>query len=149
MNNTHNNPGKMERNVTIAQDRLAGKTYAELAELHKVSKATISRVLNDDEIRAVLKQGTNELVSMVPLAVNNYLTILSDTKHSDFYKASKDTLQNTGILSSHTGGNTYIENMLVVSDGPQAKDVLRIQELLQARQEADIQEAEVIEDEAA
>ena len=82
---------------------------------------------------------------MVPQAVENYRSILTDKEHSDFYKASKDCLQNTGILSSHTGGNTYIEKVLVIDNAPKASDVLRIQELLLARQEADIAEGEVIE----
>ena len=133
----------MKRNVTIAQDRLAGATYQELADQHEVSKTTIFRILNDDEIRDVLKQGTNELVSMVPLAIDNYHTFLTDKSHPDHYKASKDALQNTGVLGSHTGGNTYIDKILVVGDQGQAKEVPRIQDALAALQAIDIECTEV------
>ena len=34
--------------------------------------------------------------------IDNFNTILTDKDNKDFYKASKDTLQGTGIIPSHT-----------------------------------------------
>ena len=149
MNNTNNNPAKVQRNAIIAQDRLSGMVYSEIAAKHNIDASTVCRVLQDDEIRDILKTGTNNLVSFVPLAIDNYNTFLTDKSHPDHYKASKDTLQNTGVLASHTGGNVYIDKMMVIDNAPKPEDIDRIRDLLQARQETDILEAEVIEDEAA
>jgi len=108
MNHTNNNPALVKRNETIAQDRVQGMVYSEIAKKHGISKPTVSRVLNDSEIKDVVEQGTRQLVSMVPLAIDNYQTFLSDKKHADHYKASKDTLQTTGILASHTQSQTIV-----------------------------------------
>jgi predicted transcriptional regulator len=128
----------MERNVTIAQDRLNGATYRELASQHDVSKTTIYRVLNDPEIKDVIDTGTREIISRVPLAIARYDAILNNPEHSDHYKSIKDCLTTTGIFPSHTS-NVTINNILNVTSGPSVEQIDRIQELLEARQAIDIE----------
>ena len=137
MNLTTNNPDKIQRNATIAQDRLAGMVYSEIAQKHNLDKSQVCRILNNDDIKDIVETGTKHLVSMVPLAIDNYRTFLSDKEHPDHYKASKDALQTTGILASHTQSTT-INNILNVTAGPSHEDVQRIQELITARHDKDI-----------
>ena len=139
MNYTGNNPAKVERNVSIADDRLAGATYRELSEAYQLSQAHISRILNDKEIREVLDTGTRLLVSRVPTALTRYDTILNDPEHSDHYKSIKDCLTATGIFPSHTA-NLTINNILNVTTGPQAEDCKRIQDLIATRHAVDVKE---------
>ena len=137
MNHTSNNPVKVERNLSIAQDRLAGATYRQLAKDYELSTGMISYILNDAQIKDVIDTGTRELVSRVPLAMNRYDDILSNPDHSDHYKAIKDCLTNTGIFSSASQSVT-INNILAVNTGPEPKDIERIRELINLRQDQDI-----------
>jgi len=137
MKYTNGNAAKMERNVSIANDRLAGKTYVELSNKYGISQAHISRILNDDEIKDVIETGTRQLVSRIPLAIDNYDRILNDKEHSDHYKASKDCLQTVGILASHTS-STNITNILNVQSGPTEAQAAGIRELLAIKRERDL-----------
>ena len=138
MNNTDNNPAKIERNLSIANDRLAGHTYRQLAKDYNLSTGMISYILNDEEIKDVIESGTRELISRVPLAISRYDKILNSPDHSDHYKAIKDCLQTTGIFPSHTP-STVINNIMTVNTGPSVQDIERIQELLQSRQAIDVE----------
>jgi hypothetical protein len=44
-----NNPARLERDRTIAEERLKGKTYRELSEQFGLSKSVLHRILNDKE----------------------------------------------------------------------------------------------------
>ena len=108
MQYTNGNPAKIERNLTIAEQRIAGATYKELSQKHNLSTAQISYILNDSEIKDIVESGTKALISMVPFAIDNYQTFLTTKDHPDHYKASKDALQATGILPSHTLNQTIV-----------------------------------------
>ena len=138
MQYTNGNPAKLARNTSIAEGRLSGMSLEQLAAEHDLSPSHVCRILKDDEIKEMLDVGTKHLVSMVPQALVNYRTFLTDTEHQDHYKASKDCLQTTGILASHTQSQT-ITNILNINTGPQSQDIKRIQELIQARHETDLE----------
>lgn len=146
MQYTNGNPAKIERNLTIAAERLAGKTYSELAAKFDISKTHVHAILNDDEIRDVIETGTKQLISLVPKAVDNYRTFLTDKDNPDHYKASKDCLQATGIMASHASSTIinnlfYQDNRQVIS--PEIAGIMRHQTDQQASEEA---EYEVIDD---
>lgn len=109
---TKNNPARMERDETIGQLRLQGKNYQEIVSEVKerlpdvpCSKATVHRVLKDEEIKAILDKGTQELIQAVPDAVKNIKDFLEDEDKSYRYKASKDILEITNIAPGKTQNN--------------------------------------------
>ena len=95
------NPAKAQRNVSIAQRRLEGSTYRELAKEFDIDKAQISRVLNDVECKAIIEAGTKQLIALVPKAIDNYWQFLHSDNENTKYKASKDLLETTGIRATH------------------------------------------------
>ena len=104
------------RNLKIAELSLQpGTTYQSIADQFNITKGRVCQILSKPQIREVVQKGTNQLIALIPLAIDNYLNLLQDKSHSDHYKASRDVLQNTGILASHTGGNTYINNIVQIN----------------------------------
>ena len=88
------------RNLTIAQRRLEGATYLELAKEFGISKTRIGQILNDEEIKEVLKEGVRQMVRLVPRAVDNYQELLGSDNEAIKLKASKDLLKMTGYAPS-------------------------------------------------
>jgi len=103
-----NNPARLERDLTIAAERLRGKTYRELSEQFGLAKSTLHHILNDDEIRDVIETGTREMVRLVPKAVQNYQASLDSTDEKIRLQASKDCLQTTGVMPSHTPASVVV-----------------------------------------
>ena len=99
---TKDNPARNERDCTIAQDRLKGMTYSQIAEKHGVVKSTVGNILRDDDIKAILEQGTKELIAFIPKAVDNYNHLLTSGTEKIQLEASRDILKTTGIMPSHT-----------------------------------------------
>ena len=69
---------------------------------------------------------------------------LSDPDHTDYYKANRDILQNVGILASHTGGNTYIQNVFNSSALPDSDELSRLSKEVKQLQDSDIIEGEIV-----
>jgi len=122
---TKDNPARIERDLTIAQQRLKGLTYSMLATQHGLSKTTISAILTDPEIKDILNTGTQEIVKLIPKAVDNYNTILSCDDLSLRLKASKDVLTTVGIAPSNTV-NQYFTNIINAGNINIGADVLGI-----------------------
>ena len=132
------------RDLQIAEQALAGTTYTQIAKHFNLTQGRISQILSKPQIREVVNQGTNHLISLIPLAIDNYLNILSNPEHTDFYKANKDILQNTGILASHAGGCTYVQNIFNATQATDIVDVNRFAGMITKRQDADVVEAEYL-----
>ena len=98
---TKDNPARMQRDESIALGRLTGKTYAELAKHHGISEATVSRVLNDEEVKEVIETGAKLYAGMIPKAISNYESLLDSKDEKIKHSASKDVLTATGIQPSH------------------------------------------------
>jgi transcriptional regulator with XRE-family HTH domain len=96
------NPARIERARAIAEERLKGKTYRELCEQFGLSKSHLHQILNDDAVKDVIQTGTKEMIALVPKAVDNYKELLSSKDQKIKLQASKDCLQTTGIMPSHT-----------------------------------------------
>ena len=122
------NPAIAERNVTIAQKRLQGRTYRELSKEFGISKTQIHRVLNSDECRDIIETGTKEMLALVPKAVDNYREFLSCDDKTLRYKASKDLLETTGIKSSrmdHPIINPYFNQTNINAIPPEIMDLMQ------------------------
>lgn len=99
---TKDNPARIKRDVAIAQSRIAGKTYREMAKEHGISTRTICRVLKDDEIKDIIETGTQQSISMIPLAQQVYYDSLTQTDDKGIrLKAAQDLSKMAGILPSN------------------------------------------------
>lgn len=131
---TKDNPQRAERDRSIATERLKGKTYRELSARFNLSESSIHRILNDDEIRDVIETGTLEMISLVPKAVGNYEKLLDSKDEKIKLQASKDCLQTTGIIPSHTQSSIVV-NILNQQINPKtAQELSAIEAFLKATQ---------------
>ncbi|MFH0754822.1 MAG: hypothetical protein V2A70_09670 [Candidatus Omnitrophota bacterium] len=135
---TKDNPQRAIRDRTIAAERLNGKTYRELAEQFGLSKSAIQNILNDDEIRDVIETGTKQMVSLVPKAVGNYEQLLDSADEKIKLQASKDCLQTTGIMPSHTQSPVMINILNQQVNPAQTKELAQIAAFLQHQWESDV-----------
>jgi hypothetical protein len=97
-----NNPERSRRDLSLANARLTGKTYSQLAEQFNISKQRVAQILNDDEIKDVIETGAKLYAGLIPKAVDNYRDLLDSKDEKIKHSASKDVLTATGIQPSHT-----------------------------------------------
>lgn len=95
------NPQRVIRDNLIKEKRLAGETYAKIAKDLDISKGTVQYVLNDEEIKDVLETSTKRLVSLIPLADDNYRKALLSDNEKIRLDASRDLHKTVGIQPSH------------------------------------------------
>ena len=133
-----NNPKQVERNLTIATERLKGKTYREIGEQFGLSKATVHDILNDEEIRDVIETGTREMVRLVPRAVDNYEKLLQSDNEKIVLAASKDTLQATSVMPGQQSATTIINVLNQQATPEQSKELKDLQAFLSNGWEKDI-----------
>ena len=124
-------PQRAVRDRAIAAERLKGKTYRELSEQFGLSKGALGNILHDDEIRDVIETGTKRMVSLVPKAVGNYEKLLDSADEKIQLQASKDCLQTTGIIPSHTQSTVMINILNQQVNPTQTKELAQIAEFLQ------------------
>lgn len=87
----------------MIQDRLSGLTMQEIADKHGITKGTVCRILNKDEIKEAMEQEARVFVSLIPHAVDVYKdTLLNESDRKIKLSAAKDVCQATGILPTHT-----------------------------------------------
>lgn len=134
---TKDNPQRAIRDRTIAAERLNGKTYRELQEQFGLSKGTIHNILNDDEIRDVIETGTKRMVSLVPKAVGNYEKLLDSKDEKIQLQASRDCLQTTGIIPSHTQSTVMINILNQQVNPAQTEELAQIAAFLQHQWQTD------------
>lgn len=134
---TKDNPQRAVRDRAIAAERLNGKTYRELSEQFGLSKGALGNILNDDEIRDVIETGTKRMVSLVPKAVGNYEKLLDSADEKIKLQASKDCLQTTGIMPSHTQSTVMINILNQQVNPTQTKELAQIAEFLASQWQTD------------
>jgi hypothetical protein len=100
--------------VTIAQDRLAGATYREIAANHGISHQHVGRILNREEIKDILTTGMQAQITLIPKAIDNYQVLLQSPDEAIKLKASQDILKNTGLAPTNAP-ITMINNILNVN----------------------------------
>lgn len=109
-----------QRDRSIANDRLSGVSFNDLAKKYHLSTNTVSSILNKDEMRQIVDTGTSFLVQYVPKAIDNYIEFLSSDDKRIRLKTTENLLQAVGILPSHTQSqviyNIYNQTNHVYSD---------------------------------
>ena len=133
---TKDNPQRAVRDRTIAAERLKGKTYRELSAQFGLSRGALGNILNDDEIRDVIETGTKQMVSLVPKAVGNYEKLLDSKDEKIKLQASKDCLQTTGIIPSHTQSTVMINVLNQHSTVAQREELNQIEAFLKHQWQA-------------
>ena len=93
---------KMQRNLMIAKDHISGMTYNQLAKKYDIHNATVSRILNKDEIREVLNEALNHLVTFAPIVVKNFRDMLQSDNKQIQQKATFELSKMLGLSPSHT-----------------------------------------------
>ena len=94
----------------IAQERLQGLTYKELAKIHNIHASNICRALNRDEIKEILETGMQQQIALVPLAVNVLHDTAMQTEDKALrLKASETILKNTGLSPNQTTSITLTQ----------------------------------------
>ena len=110
-------PAKIKRNVALANDRIQGKTYREIAKAHGISSAQVSRVLNRKEIKDVVDQGMVEMISRVPKGIKVVDQALNDYENNPAiaFKAGEFVLKTATIAPSNVENQT-INNIVNVQN---------------------------------
>ena len=109
-----------ERNLTIIEDRLTGATYRDLASKYGISNASISYILNKNEVKEILNSALNHLASFAPLLVKNYRELLESDNDNIKFKATESLASVLGLKPSNVPSqinNMYIQqNVGVISE---------------------------------
>lgn len=109
-----NNPKRKQRDATMAQLRLEGKSVQDIAKICNVDKSTVSRALNDDEVKAVLESTTRHLARLTPRVFTNYELLTSEDMlgwdKKVFLEGTRDLAKILQIAPSPTS-NTIIANI--------------------------------------
>lgn len=144
---TKDNPARMKRDVTIAAKRLEGQSVREIARAMDVSIATVSRALNDEEIKSVIDDTTRHVAKLAPRVFTNLELMTSeDMLAMDkklFLEGTRDLSRILQFTPSATP-NTLIAN--VFNDNrTQIIDPDILQALSGYMGAEEIEEAEVVE----
>ena len=107
---TKDNPKRKLRDRTITEDRLAGATYRQLAKKHNLSYPYIGTVLKQSEMKDILETGAQQMITLVPKALDNYRLLLDSDDQNIKLKASQDVCKTTGIAPTHAQ-SVYIERL--------------------------------------
>ncbi len=107
----------------VAHQLAIGKTQTEIGEQVGVDRSQISRFPNKDENKKLIEEAKENLVEVVPSAVQNVKDLVEEmpTLAKDdidnrklSYKASQDTLKATGLFP--TQSNNFIRNQVNIQD---------------------------------
>ena len=92
------------RDTAMAQSKLAGMTYREMAKKYNVSPARVCQVLQKSEIKDILDAGTAQMISMIPMAVDTHCKAMMNFEDNDTLavKAAETILKTGAIIPSNT-----------------------------------------------
>ncbi len=108
-------PALKVRDNEIAQDNLQGMTYRQLANKYGLSKSRIHQILSKPEIRDVIDTGTNQIISLVPMAVNILRELMLDKNKARGLKAAELVLKIASIIP--TAKENKIVNNIYATQG--------------------------------
>ncbi|HDY88771.1 MAG TPA: hypothetical protein ENH82_11760, partial [bacterium] len=91
-----------DRNVSIVQSYLTGQSQKAIAKTYGISQAQVSRILSDDDCKAIIDTTHRDMIRLVPLAINNYCEFLASKNEAVRYKSSQDLLKIIGIMPTHS-----------------------------------------------
>lgn len=132
--------------VKVANDRVAGATYRELAAKYKCSAMSICRTLNREDAKEIIEIGMQQQIALIPKAINVLQETMQDLPVDNplRLKASQTVLQNTGLTPSHTP-SVYIQQIINTQDAPLTDQLSSFQRFLQAER-WQAEEAEIVTD---
>ena len=100
-------PVKKIQAVTMANDKLSGLSYREIAKKHNCSKMTVHRRLKSQEIKEFIEDATSDMISMLPLAIKTQYDALLDKDNKALgLKASENILKTGGVMPSNVQNQT-------------------------------------------
>jgi hypothetical protein len=115
------NPKLATRDLTIAQDRLQGLTYKQLADKYNLSKPRIHQILSKKEQQQIIEDGKSTQIALIPLAdkvLYDILTIDDNKYLTHKLKAADTVYRNTGISPTHAQIQINQDNRKInLSDG--------------------------------
>lgn len=120
-------PKNTIRNTAIANDRVLGLTYQELADKYSLSKGGIQKVMAKSEIKTLIDVGTSQMISLIPKAVevqSDCMGLIGKDKKPTALaqKASELVLKTASIVPSNSTNQTVnqvfnIQNNVTLSPG--------------------------------
>lgn len=106
---SEDNPERKKRNIEIACLRSTGKSVLEIAREINVSKATVSRALKDEEVKAILDETTKYYATFAP-AIRQALIELCVSENPEVrQRAIAEWHKVMGMTSSQQ--SIFIQNM--------------------------------------
>ena len=90
----------------------AGKSNRRIAQELGIHRRTVSRVLTEPEIAAVIQRGKNDVVRMVPKAVG----VVDDALDKDNTGIATSVLTGVGVLKSEANGGSARVTLNIVMD---------------------------------
>jgi len=99
------------RDNKIAQDRVKGMNYIQLAKKHGISKSRIGQILRKDDIKEIIETGSAQMVAMVPKAIDVQYQAMEITDKEGkptilAIKASENVLKTSSVMPSNTTNQT-------------------------------------------
>jgi len=122
---TKDNPARKERDRTIINLRLQGKTYREIEKEVGISKCVISATLNDEKAKELIDSTYRDYAKELPIIKEEFIALCHDDDKSVRQKALSEYHKIMGILPSHTS-NIFIQNLNISQNNVISPDVLGI-----------------------
>ena len=128
-----NEQGQKRRNAHIAQDSLSGMGQIAIGKKHGIGHQHVSTILRKDEIRDIIEQGTVDMISLVPDAVDVHKSCLKMIKGKDkdpkvAQSSATTVLKTTGIIPSHTA--ISIDKLLIDNRSEGNLEIQGLQEFM-------------------
>lgn len=122
-------PGKMARDLRVAEMYQDGMSHAKIAKATGLSEPTIAKILRgDNAVRFFINTAARIAATMLPKATQNYQEFLDDPEDKQLrLAASRDVMKNTGITpSNNVNVNlTQITQTNNIVANPEALEILR------------------------
>jgi hypothetical protein len=71
--------------------------------------STIYKRLKDEDLRAVIIQGTKELAAYIPEVIVGYKGLIRSDNEKIKLEAYRDVLRTTGIMPTHTSNQFFVQ----------------------------------------
>jgi hypothetical protein len=98
------------RNEYIVSEVLKGRSQTEIGQEVGLTQGSISKILKDDDYRAILQAGIKQQILLIPKAHNVISRLLDDEDSKVKLSAAKVIFHNTGVAPSHTQ-SVFINNL--------------------------------------
>lgn len=88
------------KDTNIRAQALAGKPVGEIAKDMGMDRKQVSRILNSEETKQLIKESRAKIQAMVPDALETlHMTVLAREDRANALKASERVLKNSGVIT--------------------------------------------------